>query len=299
MTTLNTSSERVAELMRASDQIYPILEQKEYREIRARRILRLGIASIAVALRQGESQSAAGSRFDERLSYELNSVDFGAYESYRTKTVASPAETDVPQDIGRLANNYGGILRMTCLADRSREPDSIHALHLTALAVPYARAHYPDLDVGKVALYGPLHDLLEAYTGDVPTFAITPEGLNRKKQQEENAHRLLELQYGHRWPELVATVEAYESLADDEAAFVKALDKNDPGYTHFRNDGYALKHHHGMRSASEFRSQADHNTARTLPYAGRFPAVLADKRELTARIANLFEQENPADTIGG
>lgn len=284
----NTNYERVDALTRISDQVYPILERQEPGEITARRLLRLGIAGIAIALRSGDSPSAAGTKFDTQLSYELRGVDFGRYESYRTHSDKPPTLDDTPPDLARLANNYGNIERMTYSANLTREPDSVHVLHLTALAVSYARAHYPDLDSGKVALYGPLHDILEAYTGDFQTFAITPEDLRRKEIQVENAHRLFTMQYGHNWPELVAAVEAYEALADDEAAFVKTMDKNDPGYTHFRNDAYVLKHQHGVETAEAFYEQVHKNTARTLGYASRFALVLEDKEVLNERIASLF-----------
>ena len=293
----NTNYERVDALTHISNQIYPILEHQEPREISARRLLRLGVAGIATALRGGDSPSIAGSKFDTYLSYELRDVDFGKYEPYRTHANTPPHHVDVPMSLGRLANNYGNIQRMTYLTSLTREPDSVHALHLTALAVPYARAHYPDLDSGKVALYGPLHDILEAYTGDFPTFAITPEDLRRKKIQEENAHRLFTIQYGHDWPELVAVVEAYETLADDEAAFVKTMDKNDPGYTHFRNDAYALKHEHGVETAEAFYNQARINTLRTLGYASRFALVLEDKDVLNEHIAALFDSQNETTPI--
>lgn len=288
MTIPNTSRERVDALAYTSDQIYPILEQRVDGEIRARRIMRLGIATVAIALRDGATYSQAGNLFDGHLAYELRSVDYGDYTQARTLPQRLP-DIAIPADLGELANDYSDTLRGTELADHSPEPDAIHALHLTALAVPYARVHYPDLDPGKVALYSPLHDLTEAITGDIPTFHITPAALEQKKLGEEQAIETLRAQYGGRWPELIDVVEAYETLADDEAAFVKSKDKNDPGYTHFRNNAHALRIQHGMHDPDTYMAKSYANTIRTLTYAGRFPLVLEDKYELTNRIASYIK----------
>jgi len=270
--------------MAISSQVYPILEQKHDGEIRARILLRRSITLVANALRGGDSPSQAGLQFEAYLIHELRHVDYGAYASYCVLP-KSHTRITVPDDLATIANKYADVLRSTMLADHSFEPDAIHALHLAALAVPYARAHYPKLDAGKVALYCLLHDLPEAYVGDVPTFNISDDALQDKKAREAEALLAFRSDYGKKWPELVAAVEAYEALTDDEAAFVKAIDKNDPGYTHFRNGAHALKTVHNVHSAAAFHEQARANIARTLPYAERFPLVLEDKYELTDRIA--------------
>lgn len=289
MTTLNTSSERIDALTYVSDQIYPILEQDYKGETRARQIMRLGIASVAIALRRGDTPSEAGAQFDGQLAYELRDVDYGAYMPHRT-VPKKLSRIVVPHDIRSLADLYSDTLRGTLLADYSPEPDSIHALHLAALAVPYARAHYPDLESGKVALYSLIHDLPEAYAGDTPTFKISQEELKQKQQKESQAIEILKRGYEDKWYRLIETVELYEALADDEAKFVKSIDKNDPGYTHFRNGAYALRVHHNMNSRAEFKAQSHTNLERTLSYVSQFPHVLTDRLELTDRISTLLEQ---------
>lgn len=288
MTAPNTRHERVDALTNISDQLYPILEQQVDGEMRARRIVRLGLTYIAYALNEGMTPSHAGTQFDQYFAYELRDVDYGAYNAYRTPAIVPPAVV-TPSDIANLANRYSDTLRGTYLADCThREPDSIHALHLAALAVPYARAHYPQLDAGKIALYSLLHDLPEAYAGDTETFNISPEGLRQKQKGDATAVAQLRRDHGNKWAPLVDVIDRYESLDDDEAAFTKTKDKNDPGYTHFRNSAYALKYRHGVQSAEEFYHRAHINTLRTLGYASQFALILEDKEVLTERIAALL-----------
>lgn len=288
MTAPNTRYERVDALTHISDQLYPIFEEQVNGEMRARRIVRLGLTHIAYALDDGMAPGQAGMQFDQYLAHELRDVDYGAYEAYRTPALVPPTVI-TPPDIATLANNYSDTLRGTYLADcMQREPDSIHALHLTALAVPYARAHYPQLDAGKIALYSLLHDLPEAYAGDTETFNISPEGLKQKQKGDATAVAQLRHDHGDKWARLVDVIDSYESLEDKEAAFTKTKDKNDPGYTHFRNSAYALKHRHGVQSAEEFYHRAHINTLRTLGYASQFALVLEDKEVLNERIAALI-----------
>ena len=67
------------------------------------------------------------------------------------------------------------------------------------------------------------------------------------------------------------------------------MDKNDPGYTHFRNGAHALRTRYSMSSIAEFRAQADKNTLCTLDYASRFPLVLQDKEITNDHIAAFLE----------
>lgn len=284
----NTRAERIDALMAISEQIYPILEQNIGIEIRARKIVRRSFALVATALHTGSTPSQAGALFEGYLAHELRTVDYGLYARY-CAPAQQPSRITVPAAIAELANRYADVLRSTMLADHSFEPDAIHALHLAALAVPYARAHYPELDAHKVALYCLIHDLPEAYVGDTPTFNISDAKLEAKRQAEAEALATFQRDYGDEWPELVRLVHDYEDLVDDEAAFVKSMDKNDPGYTHFRNNAHALKTQHNMKSAKQFKAQADSNIERTLPYASRFHLVLDDKYELTERIATYIE----------
>lgn len=287
MTTPNTSHERVDALLYISNQVYPILEQHVGNEIRARHMLRVGLSRIAATLGDGASFSQAGATFDSYLAHELRKVDYGRYESYRTLS-KSLSIIDIPDELSQLANDYSDTLRGTQLTNHAQESDSIHALHLSALAIPYARAHYPMLDSGKVALYCFIHDLTEAITGDIPTFNISSADLAQKEQNEARALETLRIRYGSKWPRLIDAIEAYESLADDEAMFVKSMDKNDPCYTHYRNRGHALRTLHGVKSAAAYKEQTRANIQRTLSYANKFPLVIEDKYELTDRIATFL-----------
>ena len=76
--TLNTNYERVDALTHVSDQLYPILEEPVNGETRARRTMRLGIGTMAIAMRDGATPEEAGTLFDRPLAYVLRKVDYAA-----------------------------------------------------------------------------------------------------------------------------------------------------------------------------------------------------------------------------
>lgn len=286
------SRERVDALIHLSDQVYPILEQNLGKEIRARRILRLGITTVAISLSGGLSLSSAGKNFDDLLTYELKDIDFGKFVTRGdyARQLHPPSEIVVPPDLARLANRYSDVRRETMLADSSLEPDSIHALHLSSWSVPYAQMHYPDLDPGKVALYSLIHDLPEAYAGDVGTFEITPEQLAMKAKNETKAIHYMERIYGAKWPGLLNALERYETLCDDESKFVKSADKNDPGFTHQANNAKSLRMKYNVTNRRQFYASAKKFETRMAPYVANYPLIIDDRRELNRRIAQSFDK---------
>lgn len=287
---MESSRVRVDALIHLSDQVYPILEQKIEGEMRARRILRLGIASVAISLNEGATVSQAGRSFDDMLAYELRTVDFGAFteRGEYVRQLDKPPKVIVPLSLGRLANRYGDVERETMLEDATLEPDSVHALHLASWAVPFAQKFYPELDSHKVSLYSLIHDLPEAYAGDVSTFDIDEEGLAKKKLNEEKALKHIERVYGNRWPGLLRVAEQYEALADDEAAYVKTADKNEPGFVHRANNAATLRSLHGIENRRQFYISSNVIEKRIAMYGSNYPLLIDDRRELNRRVAKLF-----------
>ena len=258
----NTSIERVDQLILRSDAIYGAIDPEFDGEPRAKRILRVGINTLALSLRRGESVERAGARL-----LTLPNVF---------------ARTKAPLD--ELSDMYADIRRATHDRDGNLETDARHAIHLMKLAVPYAREFYPELDQGRIAAYALIHDIIEAYAGDVPSLVMTAEQEQQKQLDEAQALIRLHEEYGEEWPEFIALIESYEALDTPEACFVKTFDKLDPGFTHFYSHGAQLKSHYGL-SEDSFYVAIDKATQRMQRYSGEYGQLMEDRDELTRRVA--------------
>ena len=260
----NTSIERVDQLILRSDAIYGAIDPEFDGEPRAKRMLRVGINTLALSLRRGESIERAGARL-----LTLPNVF---------------ARTKAPLD--ELSDMYADIRRATHDRDGNLETDARHAIHLMKLAVPYAREFYPELDQGRIAAYALIHDIIEAYAGDVPSLVMTAEQEQQKQLDEAQALIRLHEEYGEEWPEFIALIESYEALDTPEACFVKTFDKLDPGFTHFYSHGAQLKSHYGL-SEDSFYVAIDKATQRMQRYSGEYGQLMEDRDELTRRVAHV------------
>ncbi|OJU87485.1 hypothetical protein BGO17_00595 [Candidatus Saccharibacteria bacterium 49-20] len=260
----NTSIERVDQLILRSDAIYGAIDPEFDGEPRAKRMLRVGINTLALSLRRGESVERAGARL-----LTLPNVF---------------ARTKAPLD--ELSDMYADIRRATHDRDGNLETDARHAIHLMKLAVPYAREFYPELDQGRIAAYALIHDIIEAYVGDVPSLVMTAEQEQQKQLDEAQALIRLHEEYGEEWPEFIALIESYEALDTPEACFVKTFDKLDPGFTHFYSHGAQLKSHYGL-SEDSFYVAIDKATQRMQRYSGEYGQIMEDRDELTRRVAHV------------
>ena len=264
MTTMNTSSERVDELIRRSDAIYDIIDTSFDDEVRYRRMLRAGLSMAAISLRLGKGIDETGAQL-----------------------LAMPSglpPTAGPRELESLAYAYGDVTRATLDRSGNPETDARHAIHLMKLAVPYAEEMYPKLNPNKIAAYALFHDVLEAYAGDVPSLGMSPSQAAQKHHNEAWALITLRQEYGESWPELVELIESYEALSDGEMRFTKTFDKLDPGFTHLQSKGVQLKSHYGY-SHDDFLHAIDEATQRMQPYSDEFPLVMLDRDELTRRVA--------------
>lgn len=288
------TNERVDGLMQLSDRVYPIIDSVIDNEASSRRMLRVGIASTAIALREQATPAQAGDIFHSQLITALSlgglSTQDATYDSwpqYRQTSqllnISRPGATTTAFDT--LSNKYGDVRRATKNAAYENETDASHAIHLSALALPYAAEFYPSLSQGKIAMDILIHDILEGYTDDVATLRISDAGLKAKHDNEALAFIKFEKEYGAEWPELVAVVNDYEQMVDREAAFVKSFDKIDPGFTHFANHGFQLLHYFKLRSAESFMATAEITVKRMAHYATQFPLVVEDRHTVHQRIA--------------
>lgn len=289
MPTQNTSPERIDHLMALDARATPVLYERTGGEFRHRSMLRHGINLIATGLHSNGEHTTG----DELQSFLLSQLGRGGITMYAFSSWPSfqnqalllpPAPTIIDQPFNDFANQYGDVMRQTINIEGKRERNSAHAVHLATLALPYASEYYPELDQAKITLYCWVHDILEAYTGDVPSHGLTPEANTRKEADDVRALERLIMTYGKRWPEFVQLVGDYEHRVDPESRFVKTFDKLDPGYTHFNNNGQQLRDYYHHKSADSFLKKVADDTARIQPYGNEFPQVMEDRLELTRRI---------------
>lgn len=290
-----TTRNRVDHLVVLSNRVYDAIDIPEAEGARARRILIVGINTIAHCLEKSYGYRLAGDEFHALLVRELEQGGiapsdpvYDEWPSYRRIVADLPRVGlhDSDEELFKLASSYADVRRLTIARDGEYETDATHAVHLAALALPYAAELYPELDQAKIALYSLLHDIVEAYAGDVPTLGASDEMIRLKEIEERAALERIALEFSTRFPKLVACIHNYEHLRDDEARFVKSLDKIDPSFTHLANRGLALTRELGLRSADEFLRQTNKTTVRISRYANDFPEVVADRIELLERVAS-------------
>lgn len=294
MENTSTSSERVDALERLSDRVYEAIDQKTHGEHRYHQMLRLGMNATATMLCE-KSMDEAGKAYvsimqDQLRRGGMTPFDYREWTKYKAYAETLPGAPYVrTTHFDDLAEKYADTTRATADSEHLPESDARHAIHLGALAVPYAMEHYPDLNPQRIAVYTLWHDMLEAYTGDIPTLGISEKLLAEKHRIEAEALLTFEEEYAQEWPQLVAMIRKYETLDDDESKFTKSIDKLDPGFTHFANHGAQLLTHYRYQTKDSFVKDIETGTNRIRSYGSSFPFVLEDREELTKRIADHTE----------
>ncbi|NCU31325.1 HD domain-containing protein [Candidatus Saccharibacteria bacterium] len=154
--------------------------------------------------------------------------------------------------VGALASQATEVLRTRCdHPDGRRENDSEHSHMLSLVASLLAEEYFPELNSGLVAKYANVHDLVEIYVGDTPTYDISTAGLKSKYEREADGVRQLALEYSGIAPSLVKLIEQFEEQEDPESRFVAIVDKLIPVLTHFPDEGVSMRRSFKLRSEHE------------------------------------------------
>ena len=156
----------------------------------------------------------------------------------------------------RLTLRFARVERVTRHEDGIRpETDSDHTVMLGIVACDLADDLAPIVgafDRGMVAQFALVHDIVEAYAGDVQTLTIDAAGRAAKADREAAAVARLTEEFGaESW--LVRCLTKYEAQDTAEARYVRVLDKVLPKLTHTANgccaavlltdrDGFAASH---------------------------------------------------------
>lgn len=106
---------------------------------------------------------------------------------------------------------------------RRFETDAEHSWSIATIACSLAPNIDNSLDLGKIAQYALVHDLMEVYSGDTNVFATNNE-LATKDRREADAINKIGEEF-HKFPWLIDTINEYEEQKTKEAKFVKSIDK--------------------------------------------------------------------------
>ncbi|HWH16511.1 MAG TPA: HD domain-containing protein [Candidatus Paceibacterota bacterium] len=162
-------------------------------------------------------------------------------------------------DLGELALAFGRTNRITRHPDGvTLESDTDHTVMLGLAACAFASRFAPHLDVGRVAQFALVHDLVEVYAGDTVTSHKSFTAADHKDKEEREAAALARIsdEFGASLPWLPDTIAAYERLDTPESRFVKVVDKAMPKIANILNKGVTFKPQgHDRESAEEFLSR--------------------------------------------
>lgn len=201
-------------------------------------------------------------------------------------------ETYAVVDLGRLALRFGRVDRITRHEDGvTLESDTDHTVMIGLVACAFAELHRElGLDVGLVAQYALVHDLVEAYVGDTPTLAMpTEDSRTAKARREAVGFAEMGQEFALRLPWIARTVAAYELRRTPEARYVKAIDKLLPKITHLLNGGVTI-HEEGM-SREQLVARWDAQLVELEGYAADFPPLFELRRDLLELVLDRIDAQ--------
>ncbi|HEY0643684.1 MAG TPA: HD domain-containing protein [Nocardioides sp.] len=199
--------------------------------------------------------------------------------------------------LGGLALAFGRVDRITYHPDGvTPESDTDHTVMLGLLACALAQKWFPGLNVGRVAQYALVHDLVEVYAGDTNTLRALDDAQKADKRTREMAAAMrLDDEFGElSW--LSWTLMTYENQDAPEARFVKMLDKLMPKITHILNGAVTI-HQQGM-TRDELVARYEAQGHELGLYADQFPEVEELRRALVAEVLTRLDEQGSDHTDG-
>ena len=122
------------------------------------------------------------------------------------------------------------------IQNHRNENNAEHSWGLAVMGLSLAPLVDPKLDVGKVAIYAVIHDLVEVFAGDTSVWA-EQKLLDSKEPREKQARKVLAKRFSN-FPYLIQSVNEYDKKDTPEAKFVYALDKFLALLTLYEDKGY-------------------------------------------------------------
>lgn len=121
-------------------------------------------------------------------------------------------------ELGRLCLQFGRVNRATYHEDGIRpETDTDHTVMLGVITCAYAAAYDPRLDLGLVAQFALVHDLVEVYAGDtntlLPRLHADNAASTTKEARETAALNQIRVEFDATFPWLAATIKCLRQLS--------------------------------------------------------------------------------------
>lgn len=185
-----------------------------------------------------------------------------------------------------LAQQYARVERATLMPDGKQETDGEHGISLGVILACYVTKYHPEIDPYKAFFYGVMHDVDEVLEGDVPTIAITVEGMALKNLREERGAAYVHQVFAE-FPGFIEMLDDMRNLGKPVNQLGKAMDKNTPGFTHVANLGQILKEVYGLTSYEDLLDAIHLTDKKMLEYAADFPNVIAMRQEMHRKVARI------------
>lgn len=187
-------------------------------------------------------------------------------------------------NLSKVLMQFAKINRATYLdTNDTPESDTDHTVMLAIIACAVAASYEPTLDIGKVAQFAIIHDLVEVYAGDVNTIDFENIDHEAKESAETAALQRIATEFGESFPWIHETIIAYERLDTAEARFVKTLDKAMPTLTHLHTNNQAV--HDSFNDPAAFETSVHKRRKQILSTYGADQALaLAIRTTLIERV---------------
>lgn len=197
--------------------------------------------------------------------------------------------------LAELALRFGQVERITFHPDGQRpETDTDHTVMLGLTACAFAvecnrRNHFGvnSLDIGKIAQFALVHDLVEAYAGDTPTLVhMDQDAKEAKAEREARALARISREFAA-LPWITKTIQEYETQERREARFVRAMDKLMPKACAILNGGATVRAQGITRP--ELLARYDEQREELVSYAGEFEDLMALRDELVSWMMDVLD----------
>lgn len=158
------------------------------------------------------------------------------------------------------------------------ENDVEHSYNL-AMTAWYLSTWFTELDKNLLIQYALVHDLVEVYAGDTYIYG-TKDSIDSKQDREAAALKRLKKEWRD-FPDMLASIDEYESKKSPEARFVYALDKLMPIMLVYLHDGHSWREAKvTLKMLHEAKIAKVSLSPEILPYFEQIHAFLLEHPEL-------------------